>query len=95
MTPSPVVTLNRAVATSKIEGAAHALEMIEPLSERLAGYFYFHGMRGGLLLQLGRKADARTAFDRAISLANTAAEAAHIRQQIDRLTAVAEEAHRL
>jgi RNA polymerase sigma-70 factor (ECF subfamily) len=90
LTPSPVVTLNRAVATAKIAGPAQALALIEPLAERLDGYFYFHGLRGGLLLQLDRRAEARTAFDRAIALANTVAEAAHIRQQIDRLSAAAE-----
>jgi RNA polymerase sigma-70 factor (ECF subfamily) len=36
-------------------------------------------------MQLGRSEEARVAFDRAISLANTAAEAAHIRLHIDRL----------
>jgi len=83
--PSPVITLNRAVAISKVEGAAAALEMIEPLGERLCGYFHFHGVRGALLLELGRRQEARVAFDRAIALANTAAEAAHIRVHLDRL----------
>jgi RNA polymerase sigma-70 factor (ECF subfamily) len=87
LTPSPVVTLNRAVAVSKAVEPQAALELIEPLESRLAGYFHFHGVRGGLLLQLGREREARVAFDRAIALANTAAEAAHIRQHIDRLTA--------
>jgi RNA polymerase sigma-70 factor (ECF subfamily) len=83
--PSPVVTLNRAVAVSKIKGAAAALAMIEPLAKPLAGYFHFHGLRGGLLLQLGQAEEARRAFDRAIGLAHTPAEAAHIRQHLDRL----------
>lgn len=86
--PSPVVTLNRAVAVSKLEGPEQALELIAPLSERLDGYFYFHGVRGSFLMQLDRKAEAREAFDRAIALANSAAECAHIRQQIDKLGAV-------
>jgi RNA polymerase sigma-70 factor (ECF subfamily) len=87
LTPSPVVTLNRAVAVSKVQGPAAALEMIAPLGERLAGYFHFHGLTGALNLELGRTAEARIAFDRAIALANTAAEAAHIRQHLDRLAA--------
>jgi RNA polymerase sigma-70 factor (ECF subfamily) len=87
MTPSPVVTLNRAVAASRGRGPAEALALIETLAEPLDGYFYFHGARGAFLLQLGRHAEAREAFDRAIALANTAAEAAHIRGQIDRLRA--------
>ena len=84
--PSPVVTLNRAVAVSKTQGPADALAMLDPLAQRLSGYFYFHGARGALLLQLGRKQEARAAFDQAIVLANTPAEAAHIRQHLDALT---------
>ncbi|MDG2522239.1 RNA polymerase sigma factor [Caulobacter segnis] len=85
MQPSPVVTLNRAVAVSKVAGPEKALALIEPLADRLANYFHFHGLRGGLLLQLNRQAEARTAFDRAIALAGTPAEAAHIRTHLDRI----------
>jgi RNA polymerase sigma-70 factor (ECF subfamily) len=85
MQPSPVVTLNRAVAVSKVRGSEAALAMIEPLAKRLASYFHFHGAKGAFLLQLGRSDEARAAFERAIGLAHTAAEAAHIRKQIDRL----------
>lgn len=84
--PSPVVTLNRAVAVGKAQGPAAALEMIEPLAAKLSGYFYFFGVKGGLLLQLGRHAEARVAFNQAIALANSAAEAAHIRSQLDRIS---------
>jgi len=83
-TPSPVVTLNRSVAIWKLHGAEAALAMIAPLSEPLDGYFYFHGVRGNLLERLGRHDEARAAFGRAIALANTPAEAAHIRQHLDR-----------
>jgi RNA polymerase sigma-70 factor, ECF subfamily len=83
--PSPVVSLNRAVAVSKVHGPAAALAMIEPLGQPLAGYFHFFGLKGALLLQLGRSEEARVTFDRAIALANTPAEAAHIRLHLDRL----------
>jgi RNA polymerase sigma-70 factor (ECF subfamily) len=83
--PSPVVTLNRAVAVSKAQGPAAALALIEPLAEPLAGYFHFYGVKGALHQQLGQLSDARAAFDRAISLARTTAEAAHIRRHLDRL----------
>jgi RNA polymerase sigma-70 factor (ECF subfamily) len=82
--PSPVVTLNRAVAVAKLRGAAAALAMIEPLAPRLSGYFYFFGAKGAFLLELGRLGEARAAFDQAIALANTPAEAAHIRLHLDR-----------
>lgn len=85
MQPSPVVTLNRAVAVSKVRGPLAALEMIEPLGERLSNYFHYFGVRGAFLMQLGRNEEARLAFNRAIALANTSAEAAHIRMHLDRL----------
>lgn len=87
--PSPVVALNRAVAVSKVRGPAEALVMLDPLAAPLAGYFYFFGVKGALLMELGRDDEARVAFDRAIALANTAAEAAHIRQHLDRLAGTA------
>jgi RNA polymerase sigma-70 factor (ECF subfamily) len=85
--PSPVVTLNRAVAVAKVRGPAAALAMVDPLAPRLSGYFHFFGVRGALLAQLGRTTEARQAFDQAIALAHTAAEAAHIRMHLDRLLA--------
>jgi RNA polymerase sigma-70 factor (ECF subfamily) len=59
--------------------------MVDPLASQLEGYFHFHGLRGFLLTELGRPEDARVAFDRAIALARTPQEAAHIRQHLDRL----------
>ena len=83
--PSPVVTLNRAVAVSKVRGAAAALQMLEPLAEPLGSYFHYFGVKGALLKELGRTDQAREAFNKAVSLARTAAEAAHIRMNLDRL----------
>jgi RNA polymerase sigma-70 factor (ECF subfamily) len=83
--PSPVVTLNRAVAVNKTRGPAAALALVEPLADRLGSYFYFHGVRGGLLTQLNQVEAAREAFGRAMALAGTPIEAAHIRSHIDRL----------
>ena len=68
-----------------LRGPAAALELIEPLADRLGGYFYFHGTRGRFLSDLGRTAEAREAYGRAIALATTPAEAAHIRQHLDQL----------
>lgn len=85
MQPSPVVTLNRAAALSKVKGAQAALDMIEPLEGHLSGYFYFHGMKGALLKQLGLPNRARENFDRAIALAGSVSEAAFIRRELDGL----------
>jgi RNA polymerase sigma-70 factor, ECF subfamily len=83
--PSPVVKLNRAVAVSEVHGAEAALSIVETLAEPLAGYFYFHGLRGALLKRLGRNREAQQALREAIGLAGTAAEAAHIREHLDQL----------
>jgi RNA polymerase sigma-70 factor, ECF subfamily len=84
--PSPVVTLNRAVAVSKLHGPEAALQLIEPLADKLSGYFYFHGLRGALLKQLNRADAARESLTRALGLASTAAERDHIRQELDSLS---------
>jgi RNA polymerase sigma-70 factor, ECF subfamily len=55
------------------------------LAVPLSGYFHFFGLRGALLAQLGRIEEARVAFDKAIALAHTQAEATHIRMHLDRL----------
>jgi RNA polymerase sigma-70 factor (ECF subfamily) len=83
--PSPVVTLNRAVAVWKLQGPGPALELIEPLKGALDSYFYWHGLRGTLLKVLGRSAEARESLTRAIALANSMAEAQLIRRELDSL----------
>jgi RNA polymerase sigma-70 factor, ECF subfamily len=85
--PSAVVTLNRAVAVLKTQGPAAALEMIEPLAKPLSGYFYYFGLLGALLAQLGRGPEARDAFGQAIALAKNPTEAAHIRCQLEAICA--------
>ena len=80
-----MVTLNRSVAVSKLRGPEAALAMIAPLAPRLQSYFHFFGVQGAYLMQLGRHDEARISFNRAIALANTSAEAAHIRLHLDRL----------
>lgn len=83
--PSPVVTLNRAVAVWKLQGPEAALEMIDPLRAELDAYFYLHGLRGTLLKELNRPDEARDALNRAIALANSVAEAKLIRRELDGL----------
>lgn len=83
--PSPVVTLNRAVAVWKLQGPEAALKMIDPLKNELDAYFYLHGLRGALLKELNRLDEARDALNRAIVLANSIAEAKRIRRELDSL----------
>jgi len=85
MQPSPVTTLNRAVAVWKLRGPEASLAMIDPLKSELDAYFYFHGLRGTLLKELNRFDEAREALKHAIALAKSVAEAKFIRRELDRL----------
>jgi RNA polymerase sigma-70 factor (ECF subfamily) len=74
MTPSPVVLLNRAVATRYVIGPEAALAEIDPLAGELDGYRLFHALRAGLLAGLGRDKEASKANERALALAANPAE---------------------
>jgi RNA polymerase sigma-70 factor (ECF subfamily) len=72
--PSPVVQLNRAVATRFAVGPAEALAEVEALAGELDGYRLFHAVRAELLAELGRQDEARKANERALALAANPAE---------------------
>jgi len=74
LAPSPVVLLNRAVATRYAISAEAALAETEPLAAELDGYHLFHALRAGLLTALGRPGEAREASERALALAVNPAE---------------------
>ncbi len=69
--PSPVVELNRAVAVAMRDGPAAGLALIDPLLARgaLAEYHLAHSARAELCRRLGRNAEARASYERALALA--------------------------
>ncbi|HKR71600.1 MAG TPA: sigma-70 family RNA polymerase sigma factor [Streptosporangiaceae bacterium] len=71
---SPVVQLNRAVATRFAVGTQEALAEVEPLAGELDGYRLFHAVRAELLSELGRQDEAKKANERALALAANPAE---------------------
>ncbi|MEV1170357.1 DUF6596 domain-containing protein [Nonomuraea sp. NPDC049784] len=73
---SPVVALNRAVATSMVHGPQAALEEIDALArdDRLAAYHYLPAIRADLLRRLGRPREAVIAYRAALELADNEAE---------------------
>jgi RNA polymerase sigma-70 factor (ECF subfamily) len=74
LTDSPVVELSRAVAVAEADGPQAGLEIVEGLDVDLDEYRYLHATRGELLSRLGRTADAREAYGRALALAHDDAE---------------------
>jgi RNA polymerase sigma-70 factor (ECF subfamily) len=69
--PSPIVALNRAAAVAMRDGPAAGLALVDALLARgeLADYHLAHSARADLLRRLGRSADARDAYARALTLA--------------------------
>ncbi|MEV4150316.1 sigma-70 family RNA polymerase sigma factor [Amycolatopsis sp. NPDC049691] len=82
---SPIVALNRAVAVAELDGPQVALAAVDELEPQLAGYHPFHATRADLLRRLGRGAEARAAYDKAIELAGNIAETASLARRRDRL----------
>jgi RNA polymerase sigma-70 factor (ECF subfamily) len=83
--PSPIVALNRAVAVGELDGPELALTIADRLEEKLAGYHAYHATRADLLRRLGRNAESRDAYDRAIELAGNIAEIAYLTHRRDQL----------
>jgi RNA polymerase sigma-70 factor, ECF subfamily len=67
------VELNRAVSVAEAEGPEAGLRIVERI-DGLEGYRYLHATRAELLGRLGRSAEARAAYDRALELCHDDAE---------------------
>jgi RNA polymerase sigma-70 factor (ECF subfamily) len=68
--PTPIVELNRAVAVSMVDGPARALDLVDSLAARgeVADYHLLHATRGNLLARLGRRSEAREAYEAALAV---------------------------
>jgi RNA polymerase sigma-70 factor (ECF subfamily) len=83
--PSPIVALNRAIAVAELDGLEAGLSAVDRLEAKLSGYHAYHATRADLLRRLGRREQARTAYDRAIELAANTAELAYLTRRRDQL----------
>ena len=87
--PSPVIELNRAVAVAMAEGPAAGLVIVDEILARgeLTDYYLAHSARGDLCRRLGKTAEARTAFERALALTQQAPEQRFLRRRLRELSA--------
>jgi len=85
--PSPVVELNRAVAVAMRDGPAAGLDLVEAVLGRgdLADYHLAHAARADLLRRLGRRDEARSAYERALALAQQEPERRFLRKRLGQL----------
>lgn len=87
--PSPVVELNRAVAVAMRDGPAAGLPLIDALLARgdLAAYHLAHSARADLCRRLGRDADARAAYERALALTQLEPERRFLEKRLSEVSA--------
>jgi RNA polymerase sigma-70 factor (ECF subfamily) len=83
--PTPVVALNRAIAIAEVEGPGAGLNTLDGIAPDLDSYHLLHAARGTMLRRLGRRDDARAAFERAADLATTEADRRFLVRQLEEL----------
>ncbi len=79
--PSPVVELNRAVAVAMTDGAAAGLTIVDEIAG-LDSYHLYHATRADLLRRLGRREDARAAYEHALALTANPSERAFLERRL-------------
>ncbi len=94
--PTPVVELNRAVAVAMRDGPAAGLALIDEIFARgdLVDYRLAHAARADLCRRLGRAAEARPSYARAIALTKQEPERRFLERQLDQLETTAAEGER-
>jgi RNA polymerase sigma-70 factor (ECF subfamily) len=87
MEPSPVIELNRAVAVAMRDGPEHGLNLIDAILTRgeLANYHLAHAARADLCRRLGKKAQARASYERALALTRLEPERRFLEQRLQEL----------
>lgn len=82
--PSPVVSLNRAVAVAMVDGIAPALALIDGLAAggELDGYHLLHAARADLLRRQGSTAEAARAYERALALVTNDSERRFLQRRL-------------
>ena len=85
LAPSPVVSLNRAVAVAEVDGPAPALAIVDELD--LAGYYMLHSIRADLLARLGRTIEAAAEYAAAAELTQSTAQRRFLQMRRESLTA--------
>jgi RNA polymerase sigma-70 factor (ECF subfamily) len=85
--PSPVVQLNRAVAIAMCEGPEAGLAHIDAVLEHgeLANYYLAHSARADMYRRLGRTAEARASYEKALALTQQEPERQFLRERIRQL----------
>jgi RNA polymerase sigma-70 factor (ECF subfamily) len=89
--PSPVVELNRAVAVAMRDGPSAGLTLVDGILSRgdLGDYYLAHSARADLCRRLGRRAEARASYERALALARPEAARRFLLRRLNELSSEA------
>jgi RNA polymerase sigma-70 factor, ECF subfamily len=89
LTPSPIVSLNRAAAVAMRDGPSVGLRLLDALADEplLRDYFPYAMARADLLERAGRLAEAEQAYRKALALAATDAERLHMERRLGAVSA--------
>jgi RNA polymerase sigma-70 factor (ECF subfamily) len=74
LAPTPIVSLNRAVAVAMVDGPQAGIALIDALAGDLDGYHLFHAARADLLRRIGSSAEAAKSYGRALTLVTNESE---------------------
>jgi len=82
--PSPIVSLNRAVAVAMVEGAQTGLALVDAIaaSNDLDNYHLLHAVRADLLRRIGSPAEAATSYERALALVTNDSERRFLKRRL-------------
>ena len=88
LSPTPVIALNHAVAVAMSEGLKQGLAMFDTLSAggELEDYYLFHAARADILRRMGRNRDARTCYERALTLVTNPVERRYLTRRLSEVS---------
>jgi RNA polymerase sigma-70 factor (ECF subfamily) len=86
--PSPIVSLNRAVAVAMVEGPESALSIMEAIAGDLDAYHLLHAVRADLLRRAGALTEATQSYERALALVTNATERRFLERRLREVSAV-------
>jgi RNA polymerase sigma-70 factor (ECF subfamily) len=92
--PSPVVSLNHAVAVAMAEGPQAGLALMEDLAEEsdLENYHLLHAARADMHRRLGRFPEAAREYEKALTLVTNASERRYLRRRLQEVKEGSKEA---
>lgn len=89
--PSPIVSLNRAVAVAMVDGPQKGLSLIDTLEGDLSQYHLLYAARADLLRRMGAMEDAAKSYSQALELASNSSERRFLERRLREMQRLAQD----